>query len=98
MRILRGEGSEILPVQGMLGHTGERVPPGADLLEILHLAAYAVLRAEERGERDAFGLVQEIGKVAQLGIDAGGVQDRAHPQAAQQARLEQPRDAQLDHQ
>ena len=88
--IARREGGEILAVEGILGDTGARVPRVRDLLEILHVAADAVLRAEQ-GSED-LPLVQDVGQVAQVLGDAGRVEDRACPQPLQ--RVEQLGDPQ----
>ena len=48
--IARREGGEILAVEGVLGDAGARIPRVRDFLEILHVAADAVLRAEQRDE------------------------------------------------
>ena len=94
----RRERGEVLAVQRMLGDAGARIHRGADLLQVLHVPAHAVLRTEEGRERHSRRLVQEVGEVAQLGVDAGRVEDGAHPQPLQEARLEHPRDARLHHQ
>jgi hypothetical protein len=94
----RRERGEVLAVQRMLGDARARIDRGADLLQVLHVPAHAVLRTEERGERHARRLVQQIREVAQLGIDAGRVEDGADPQPLEKPRLQHPRDARLHHQ
>jgi len=88
----RRERGEVLAVERMFEDAGAGIDPGKGLLEVLRIAAHAVLRTEQRGERHAGSLVQQIGQVTQPGVHAGRVQDRSDPLPAH--GFEQLREAQ----
>ena len=88
------EGCEVLAVERMRRNAGARVAGVGDLLEILQVAAHAVLGAEERRQRPR--LVQHVGEVAQVGRDAGGIEDGADAQASD--CFHKLRDAEAHHQ
>ena len=82
----------------MLGNAGARVRRRADRLQVLRVAADAMLRPEQGLQLDALRFVQQVGEVTQSGVDARWIEDGPDAQAAQRLGLEQARDAQLHHQ
>jgi hypothetical protein len=86
VRVVRRERGEVLAVERVLGEAGALVHRLLHLLQILHVAAHAVLGPEQGSERHPLRprrAVQEVDVVAQLLVQAGRIEEGADPQAAQ---------------
>jgi len=69
---------------------GARVALAAHRRHVLGVAADPVLGAEERRQGDARQRMEQVGGVAQPGVDRGRVADQADPTAAQRAAAARP--------
>src|SRR5262249_35431587 len=77
------EASESVAVKAVDAHPQVRIVVAADADQVLGFAQQSMFRAEQGGQMDAGGGGEEVARMAEFGIDGGGVSDEPDSQPAQ---------------